>query len=145
MFKNNNNLIEYSQVSSQSGENKNIAFKIKIIKITIIVIVISITVINNFFGVLLPRQNLVCIDDTIFNLISPLTQDVEQSQILKDILQIFSNLCVDVVIGYSFVRWALYAKSCKFIVSVLFFYFIQIITQVISYIYNLEYFFIKAA
>jgi len=130
MFK--NSTTEYSQTTSQNSEVKSIAFKIKIIKLLIIVVIVLMIVINNFYGFLFPKQNLSCIDDTIDNLISPLSDYVKQYPIVVDLIQIVSNLCLDIFIGYAFIRWALYGKSNKFILAILFFYLFQFITQVIN-------------
>ena len=151
-IKNNNIIIENIDANTDNDTNNSnnefnqdtqINFNLLFfIRIFLIIFALSLVTLNTVYGFALPQGNLECFEDKLHIFTSDLNSFFLTHISSRNVLLIFSSLCVDISIVTMGVLWLLYGKSWRILVSMVFFYVLRAIVQVfIFFEIYLEYFY----
>lgn len=100
--------------------------KVIIFRLIFFVIVLTMEIINNFSGYLLPKNDVDCIEDKLFNVTTGVNNFFSEHLVFKKIVMIFSSLLVDIYVLTSFLNYVLFSKSTKFLFSLVSVYILLI-------------------
>jgi hypothetical protein len=123
--------IDVEQVRSESEEEKIKINFFTFFRSGIILIGLATLILNSIYGFAFPNGNPNCLTDELFEMTAGLNHYFSVNTRSRHILIAFSSLCVDFVILYMGIHWALYGKSYRPIVCLAVFYTLRGFVQVI--------------
>jgi hypothetical protein len=100
---------------------------------SIVSLAIIALILNGIYGFALPNGNINCILDQTFELTSGLNTFFADNMKARHVLIALSSLCVDFVLLYLMIHWALYGKSWRPFLCLIVFYLFRGLTQVSNY------------
>lgn len=120
----------------ENNNNHNAQLEAKInglswvaIKSFVIITVITVLALNTIYGFALPKGEVACLDDRLFNLTAPINAYFGTHSLQKHILLATSSLLIDSLILITAIHWVLYSKTWRLAIGLLFFYLFRGIVQ----------------
>lgn len=99
------------------------------IKSFLIISVITILTLNTIYGFAMPKGEVACLDDRLFNLTASINAYFATHSLQKQILLATSSLLIDSLIVITAIHWVLYSKTWRLVLALIFFYLFRGIVQ----------------
>lgn len=126
------NLLEDTQKEKNPTNDSNDCVQFNLwfwLRTMFVLAALSFVIVNAVYGFVMPNTNVDCLLDKTFEVTAGFNKYLQNNVFPRHIIIAISSLCVDFVIVYMSIHWALWGKTWRMIFSLAIFYMLRAAVQ----------------